>query len=232
MLWIVIGGMVFVFALGAIWLGGWFLGATLITKTALSSGVLLIAGLTVLIAFIVRLRRAARIERGLMEQGARQIANAGADRRGELQTLQTQVAKAIATLKQSRLGSRGGATALYALPWYVIVGPPGAGKTTAIRHSGLSFPLDQSAAYRGTGGTRNCDWWFSNDAVILDTAGRYATSVDDQPEWLAFLDLLRKYRKRSRSTGSSSPSRSRTSRAGQTSRSPGSRGSYARASTR
>jgi len=25
------------------------------------------------------------------------------------------------------------------------------------------------------GGTRNCDWWLSNDAVILDTAGRWAT---------------------------------------------------------
>jgi len=196
MLWVVVGGMVFAFALGAIWLGGWFLGATLVTKIVLSSVVLAIAALVALIVFVVRLRRAARIERGLMEQGARQIANAGPDRRGELQALQAQVAKAIATLKQSRLGARGGAAALYALPWYVIVGPPGAGKTTAIRHSGLSFPLDQSAAYRGTGGTRNCDWWFSSDAVILDTAGRYATSVDDQPEWLSFLDLLRKYRKR------------------------------------
>ncbi|MDF2695815.1 MAG: uncharacterized protein K0S65_4198, partial [Labilithrix sp.] len=54
---------------------------------------------------------------------------------------------------------------------------------------------DQGAAYRGTGGTRNCDWWFTNDAIILDTAGRYTTGHEDQPEWLGFLDLLRKHRK-------------------------------------
>jgi type VI protein secretion system component VasK len=31
------------------------------------------------------------------------------------------------------------------------------------------------AALRGIGGTRNCDWWFTNEAVLLDTAGRYTT---------------------------------------------------------
>jgi type VI secretion system protein ImpL len=39
----------------------------------------------------------------------------------------------------SKLG-KSGAEALYALPWYVIIGPPGAGKTTALRNSGSSSP--------------------------------------------------------------------------------------------
>ncbi|WP_273890733.1 hypothetical protein, partial [Serratia marcescens] len=30
---------------------------------------------------------------------------------------------------------------LYQLPWYVIIGAPGAGKTTALVNSGLHFPL-------------------------------------------------------------------------------------------
>ncbi|MEJ2140735.1 MAG: type VI secretion system membrane subunit TssM, partial [Gammaproteobacteria bacterium] len=73
---------------------------------------------------------------------------------------------------------RRGALSLYELPWYVIVGPPGSGKTTALVNSGLHFPLEQrygKEALRGTGGTRNCDWWFTDEAVLIDTAGRYLT---------------------------------------------------------
>ncbi|MDI9279926.1 type VI secretion system membrane subunit TssM [Pantoea sp. EABMAA-21] len=92
---------------------------------------------------------------------------------------------------------------LYQLPWYMIIGAPGAGKTTALVNSGLQFPLADKfgkAALRGIGGTRNCDWWFTNDAVLLDTAGRYATQESQQErdasEWHHFLGLLCKYRGR------------------------------------
>ncbi|MCL6356855.1 type VI secretion system membrane subunit TssM [Pectobacterium parmentieri] len=92
---------------------------------------------------------------------------------------------------------------LYQLPWCMIIGAPGAGKTTALVNSGLQFPLADKfgkAALRGIGGTRNCDWWFTNEAVLLDTAGRYATQESQQErdasEWHHFLDLLRKYRGR------------------------------------
>jgi type VI secretion system protein ImpL len=47
---------------------------------------------------------------------------------------------------------------------------------------------------RGVGGTRNCDWWFTNEAILLDTAGRYATEQHDHDEWMAFLQMLRRYR--------------------------------------
>lgn len=92
---------------------------------------------------------------------------------------------------------------LYQLPWYVIIGAPGAGKTTALVNSGLQFPLADrfgKAALRGIGGTRNCDWWFTNEAVLLDTAGRYTTQESEQQqdasEWNNFVGLLRKYRGR------------------------------------
>jgi type VI secretion system protein ImpL len=195
-MWIAFGVMLLAFVLGAIWLGGWYFGIALAVKVGVTLVLVGLTAIVVMFVFMLRITRAAKIERGLVEQGAKQIAGARPDSREQINALQAQVQKAIAALKQSRLGAGGGGAALYKLPWYVIVGPPGAGKTTAIRHSGLTFPLDQGAAYRGTGGTRNCDWWFTNDAIILDTAGRYATSADDQPEWLGFLDLLRKYRKR------------------------------------
>ncbi|MDR2365064.1 MAG: type VI secretion system membrane subunit TssM, partial [Zoogloeaceae bacterium] len=92
---------------------------------------------------------------------------------------------------------------VYELPWYTIIGAPGVGKTTALLNSGLSFPLAKqigAAAIRGAGGTRHCDWWFTNEAVFLDTAGRYTThetdAEADKAEWLGFLSLLKKNRSR------------------------------------
>lgn len=108
---------------------------------------------------------------------------------------------AISTLRKTR--GKGGRFNLYELPWYVIIGPPGSGKTTALRNSGLRFPLADKfgdEALRGVGGTRNCDWWFTDEAILLDTAGRFTTqdsdATTDENEWLGFLDLLKKHRKR------------------------------------
>ena len=85
----------------------------------------------------------------------------------------------------------------------MIIGAPGSGKTTALLNSGLKFPLEQrvgKGALRGVGGTRNCDWWFAEEAVFLDTAGRYTTQDSDASSdavgWSEFLALLRKYRAR------------------------------------
>ena len=87
------------------------------------------------------------------------------------------------------------------LPWYVIIGAPGSGKTTALTNSGLQFPLAAQhgrESVRGIGGTRNCDWWFASEAVLIDTAGRYTTQDSDRDAdrtaWFGFLDLLRRHR--------------------------------------
>ncbi|HAU5562340.1 TPA: type VI secretion system membrane subunit TssM [Serratia fonticola] len=92
---------------------------------------------------------------------------------------------------------------LYQLPWYVMIGAPGAGKTTALLNAGLEFPLTDSlgkAAIRGVGGTRHCDWWFTDSAVMIDTAGRYALQESqrarDGAEWQSFINLLKRYRTR------------------------------------
>src|SRR5260370_1011590 len=61
---------------------------------------------------------------------------------------------------------------LYKLPWYVVVGEPGAGKTEVIRHCDVGFPPGmQEEEFQGVGGTINMNWWFTNRGVILDTAG-------------------------------------------------------------
>jgi type VI secretion system protein ImpL len=107
---------------------------------------------------------------------------------------------ALLTLKKSRK-TKG--DFLYELPWYIIIGPPGSGKTTALLNSGLKFPLaagGNKGPVMGVGGTRYCDWWFTEEAVLIDTAGRYTTQDSDteadRRSWLSFLDLLKKNRPR------------------------------------
>jgi type VI secretion system protein ImpL len=111
--------------------------------------------------------------------------------------------EAMTILRKARVKGRFGSQYVYQLPWYMFVGAPGTGKTTALLHSGLKFPLAErlgKQAVGGVGGTRNCDWWFTDDAVLLDTAGRFTTQDSfaeaDQAAWGGFLQLLRKYRPR------------------------------------
>jgi len=117
----------------------------------------------------------------------------------ELKEMRVRMRDALKTLRKSKLGGR----SVYQLPWYIMIGPPGAGKTTAIVNSGLKFPLAEKLgmqALGGIGGTRNCDWWFTNEAVLIDTAGRYTTQDSDEEAdsqaWGGFLKMLRKFRKR------------------------------------
>lgn len=103
----------------------------------------------------------------------------------------------------SHLKSKNGKSSLLQLPWFMIIGQPGSGKTTLFANSGLKFPLAeffQNRAIQGVGGTKNCDWWIAQDAVLLDTAGRY-TSRDshaqvDDAGWNKFLSLIAKYRRK------------------------------------
>ncbi len=86
---------------------------------------------------------------------------------------------------------------VYSLPWFLLIGEPQSGKSTTLKESGLQFPIGKEAL-SGSGGTRNCDWWFTEEAVILDTAGRFSFQEEvasDRQEWEHFLGLLKKHRK-------------------------------------
>ncbi len=135
------------------------------------------------------------LDKTLNAQADEQERNARPDLQPQVQEMRAEFQKAVGSLKSSRLG-RSGADALSVLPWYVIIGPSGTGKTTALKNSGLKFPYlgKKKGGVRGVGGTRNCDWWLTNEGVILDTAGRYMTEEDDQEEWLSFLDSVAKAR--------------------------------------
>ena len=86
---------------------------------------------------------------------------------------------------------------LYSVPWYVLVGEPGSGKTEAIRHCNVGFPPGLQDQLQGAGGTLNMNWWFTNQAIILDTAGRLMfeeVAPGSTNEWAEFLKLLKNNR--------------------------------------
>ncbi|MBU1169344.1 MAG: hypothetical protein KKD44_07245 [Proteobacteria bacterium] len=105
--------------------------------------------------------------------------------------------EAVGELKKSQLKQKG--NPLYVLPWYMLIGESGSGKTTAIKNSKLSATFTSQPRVSGVSGTKNCDWWFFEQAIIIDTAGRYAIQPDessDKNEWRVFLSQLSRYRKK------------------------------------
>ena len=142
-----------------------------------------------------RARQASNKLEGVLEQAAADKA-ATPDKREEVEALRVRLAEAVKTIKRSKLGQMSGSAALYELPWYIVIGNPAAGKSTAVLNSGLQFPFADKggAVIQGIGGTRNCDWFFTTEGILLDTAGRYSVHEEDRREWLGFLDLLKRYR--------------------------------------
>jgi len=141
-----------------------------------------------------------KLEEGVTEKTEADAAAAASSE--EVALLTERLQEALHELKRAKLGGRT-RRHLYQLPWYMFIGPPGAGKTTVLVNSGLHFPLADEhgpEAVQGVGGTRYCDWWFTDEAVLIDTAGRYTTQDSnaevDSAAWLGFLKLLKKYRSR------------------------------------
>jgi len=123
----------------------------------------------------------------------------------EVSVLRRRFSEALGAARKGQFVSPDGRRRTAAeLPWYLLIGAPGSGKTTALLHAGLRFPLGDPQQDEGEStllrvrGTRNCDCWFTDEAMLLDTAGRYATDDPDtdRAAWLGLLDLLKLNRPR------------------------------------
>ena len=178
------------------WYFGPLIGMTTVLVRLFVIGItLMVFALIALTILLIRSRREKEMTEEIAESvdpGEELVSGEISELRGKLKTAMTELRK-----------SKNGRKHLNELPWYIMIGPPGAGKTTAIVNSGLQFPLADEmgkSAIGGVGGTRNCDWWFTNNAVLIDTAGRYTTQESDaqvdNASWLGFLSLLKKFRKR------------------------------------
>ncbi len=185
----------FLILIALVWfLGEWMGLETTEARLGCILAIMLLWVASLLIGQLLSRRAGGLLEKMLRQQADDAVIHAGSEKRAEVTLLRQRLLGAIDTLKKSKLGNAGGSAALYELPWYMIIGHPAAGKSSAILQSGLTFPFSDKSGIQGVGGTRNCDWFFSTEGVLLDTAGRYATQSEDRGEWLAFLKLLKKHR--------------------------------------
>ena len=90
---------------------------------------------------ILRRRRERRLEAGVAERGPASVADNPDE---EAAALRERMSTALALLKKAR-GKR---DYLYELPWYMIIGPPGAGKTTALLNIRAEVPAGREMGAR------------------------------------------------------------------------------------
>jgi type VI secretion system protein ImpL len=153
----------------------------------------------VLVLFLRRYyyrRREEKFVKRVVDQDQASIQAAPAHERRRLLELQERWTSAVETLRSSRLRHRG--DPLYTLPWFMVFGETGSGKSTAVSHARLTTILTDVGPTKGIASTKNCDWWFFENAVVMDTAGRYAVPLEeeDREEWERFLTLMAKYRRK------------------------------------
>lgn len=115
--------------------------------------------------------------------------------------LRSRLLAAIHTLESSRLGRRWlpfGRRAVYGMPWVVVMGASGAGRTSLMTHSDLEFPLLEFSPYEENreAGYDGCEWHFATQSVMLDTHGRLAETSEGRAEWRSLLTLLKKHRRK------------------------------------
>ncbi len=153
-------------------------------------GIVLVGMLLVGYKFVLgwlRKRKAAPLERGILNNSAASPNSISEPaRRARLDDLRRSFEGGVEKFRASGKN-------IYSLPWYVLVGEPGSGKTEAIRHCNVGFPPGLQDQLQGAGGTLNMNWWFTNHAIILDTAGRLMFEEVEPgatSEWKEFLGML------------------------------------------
>ncbi len=118
---------------------------------------------------------------------------------GKIKDLKARFVEATKIIKNSSI-YRDKHNADYELPWYLMVGSEGAGKTALLESSGLEFPLNINYANRTAkeeGTTQSFQWYFAEHAIFVDMPGRYIEQREDSVDadlWQAFLRLFRKQR--------------------------------------
>lgn len=87
----------------------------------------------------------------------------------------------------------------YFLPWYLMIGTSGSGKTSLMERSGFVLPLGTPdfGVNEDNPGLR---WWFLNRGIVLDIRGDFLIKSrgtdSDERGWQTIINLLTRYRHR------------------------------------
>jgi type VI secretion system protein ImpL len=115
----------------------------------------------------------------------------------ELANLQNNIKKVLHTLHNSVIKSF---FFRYKKPWYLVLGPTHAGKTTLLNKADINIKgLDNLPPMLITP-TQCFNWWLADEAVFIDVGGKYLRENKDKPAnnellFQNFFKLLKKYRR-------------------------------------
>jgi len=167
------------------------------TRLLVAVAVLVIAIIVIIIMKRREKKKAKSIEDSLLLEADSLVMTSSGAQRAANERAREELVTAIEGLKKSR--GRGGANALSVLPWFLVLGKEGSGKSRIVRNSGLTFPGSgvKDAGGRGVGPGRSVSFWFTNQAVVLEANGRFVDREDDvaaRQDWAGILEVLQKAR--------------------------------------
>ena len=158
--------------------------------------IFLALGMVVVVLWVIPRYREKRFITVLQAEDSKTLGQDAAESRRQLHN---KLLAAIQTLESSPDLRKKTGLPLYALPWYLLLGARQSGKTAILKGVANSFSPFVRPPLGISGPTQDCDWWFFNTAIILDTSGRYAFPAQvelDSGQWHRLLQLLRHYRER------------------------------------
>jgi type VI secretion system protein ImpL len=94
-------------------------------------------------------------------------------------------------LKKTVINKHGKNTTLAQLPWYFIIGPSGAGKTSLLTNAGVNYVLAKQTKNSTVITSEICDWWVTRDAVLVDIPGQWLASKHYL--WQHLINLTKKW---------------------------------------
>ncbi len=130
--------------------------------------------------------------------------------RKKMQHLQARFVSALRFLKKTSVPHLGQRIRLKNLPWFLVVGPKDAGKTTLLAQANIHYILQrhfkETMRYR-LPASHHPDWWITRDAAFIDVPSNYlfktdahksqASSTKTYSIWQFFLSLIQTYRGKS-----------------------------------
>ncbi|MFT5657247.1 MAG: type VI secretion system protein ImpL [Gammaproteobacteria bacterium] len=190
--------LIIILLIGALVFGGWYLLERPLTEAAVVFGMIMACWLLIILTkkLIIRYRARAQVQRVIQKENALRDADLGMSPKQLAKSLRKSWSRAVKSLKKSHLKLRG--DPLYVLPWYMVFGKPRSGKSTALKNAKLLSPAMELSEH-ADGSTLNLEWWLYDQAIVIDTAGRYAVpDIDkrDRQEWTTLLQMLSRHRQK------------------------------------
>lgn len=136
--------------------GPGFIGVELGSKAAMYSGAacaFVMASILKFFGYLSERRKAKKMEEALVEPDAGEAAASEADGGASIDVMKAHFKRSLQAVKDSPHGKN----ALVTMPWYMLIGPPGAGKTSLMQNSSLTFPQIglELQSVSGVGGTHH-----------------------------------------------------------------------------